>query len=171
MAYRHRNRSYRPPAEDRPRARILFRSPGSEHNASAACSAVHAGGKIAIRTTRAAERNVNVDSGGFHVYLSADYADYTDSSNCGRNRRTPLRFTIHFQSTCSRFLLVSGRLNLTVVFLLICVIGGICGYYLLIRFRLPSPLIDLLIPRLTRSASANTRRKFSPRILRMSCSL
>ena len=47
-----------------------------------------------------------------------------------------------------------------------------CGdAYLLIRRVLPPPLIDRLIWRATSSAFANTRRKFSPRILRMSCSL
>src|SRR2546425_377615 len=47
-----------------------------------------------------------------------------------------------------------------------------CGdAYLLIRRVLPPPLIDRLILRATNSAFANTRRKFSPRILRMSCSL
>src|SRR5258708_22644659 len=43
--------------------------------------------------------------------------------------------------------------------------------YLLMRRVLPPPLIDRLIRRATSSAWANTRKKFSPRILRMSCSL
>jgi len=43
--------------------------------------------------------------------------------------------------------------------------------YAAIRRVLPSPLIDRLILRATRSASANTRNKFPPSILRMSCSL
>jgi len=41
----------------------------------------------------------------------------------------------------------------------------------LIRRKLPSPLIDLLMVRATRSASANARKKFSPSIFLMSRSL
>src|SRR5207244_13089714 len=56
-------------------ARNLFRK--RPHISTGSVAFIHSRRKVAVRTTRAAKRNMNVDSGGIHS--PTDYADYAEA--------------------------------------------------------------------------------------------